>query len=501
MIPILYESTETQFESQGLGRLTECTRCIVTEERNGIYELEFDYPVEGQMFERLKQGGIVACTHDDTGDIQPFDLYRYSAPLAGIVTFYGQHISYRLSNIVVRPFTATSCWDALVSIRTFSMPSNPFSLDTDKSVTAPFQTTIPKVARALLGGEEGSILDVYGTGEYEFDKFSVYLHTNRGEDNGVQIRYGKNLSDLTDEVDTTSIYNAVAPYWQGQDATVVLPEGYVSATAPSGITMDTIIRPLDMSGDFADQPTVAQLRSAAQSYVDRNAQWYAKENISVDFVALWQTPGYEMFAPLERVKLCDTVTVIYEALGIISKQKVVKVTYNVLLDAYDSMELGQLGTTLSAALTGSLASSVQVIQSQIQNIQDTFVISVNGKQGRAVLDAGDVGAVADSVETIAKETFFSDTSAFPGTVSIKKQGNVIEFYGTFSASTKPTDGPHLNAVASGFQAAAQYAILPMYSDSTPYLQIGTCWIHRGGAISFYGTPNGTGYIHGTYICQ
>ena len=500
MIPILYDSSETEFLAQGLGRLTECTRCIVTEERNGIYELEFDYPVEGQLFERLKQGGIVACTHDDTGDIQPFDLYRYSAPLAGIVTFYAQHISYRLGNIAVKPFTATTCASALTGIKTNSMLTNPFTFGTDKAVTTPFQTTIPKVARALLGGEEGSILDVYGTGEYEFDKFSVFLHTNRGEDNGVQIRYGKNLSDLTDEVDTTSIYNAVAPYWQGQDATAVLPEGYVSATAPSGVTMDTIIRPLDMSGDFAEQPTVAQLRSAAQSYVDRNAQWYAKENISVDFVALWQTPGYEMFAPLERVKLCDTVTVVYEALGIISKQKVVKVVFNTLLDAYDSMELGQLGTTLSAALTGSLASSVQVIQSQIQNIQDTFVISVNGKQGRAVLDADDVGAVADSVETIAKATYLANTSVFPGSITVSRQGNVIELYAGFNSSTKPTAGSYSGALADGYRPKARYAIFPILSGSSPYNQSGTIWLYDDGTIEFYGVPN-SGFIHGTYICQ
>ncbi len=129
------------------------------------------------------------------------------------------------------------------------------------------------------------------------------------------------------------------------------------------------------------------------------------------------------------------------------------------------------------------------------------VISVNGKTGAVVLDAEDVGAVADEVGTVSKSTFFSDTSAFPGTVSIKKQGHVIEFYGTFNATTKPTDGTHANAIASGFRAAAPYAILPMYSGTSPYLQVGTVWIYQGGTIAFYGTPNGLGYIHGTYLSE
>lgn len=136
----------------------------------------------------------------------------------------------------------------------------------------------------------------------------------------------------------------------------------------------------------------------------------------------------------------------------------------------------------------------------------TAAVGINTSAARSdhvhpMPSASDVGAVADEVGTVSKSTFFSDTSAFPGTVSIKKQGNVIEFYGTFNATTKPTDGTHANAIASGFRAAAQYAILPMYSGSSPYLQVGTVWIYQGGTIAFYGTPNGLGYIHGTYICS
>ena len=129
------------------------------------------------------------------------------------------------------------------------------------------------------------------------------------------------------------------------------------------------------------------------------------------------------------------------------------------------------------------------------------VSSVNGKTGAVVLDAEDVGAVEDSVETVSKATYLSDATVFPGAITVKKQGHVIEFYCAFNASTKPTDGTHSNALAAGYRPAAPYAILPVYAGTSPYLQCGTVWLYPGGSIAIEGTPAGTGYIHGIYICS
>ena len=66
MIPILYRADELFFLSNGLGRLTECSECTVTEERNGIFECEFKYPITGRFYDTMiNDGGIVAVIHDD----------------------------------------------------------------------------------------------------------------------------------------------------------------------------------------------------------------------------------------------------------------------------------------------------------------------------------------------------------------------------------------------------------------------------------------------------
>lgn len=346
MIPILYESTETQFTSNGLGRLVDTISAVVTEERNGIYELEFEYPISGEKYDLIKEGRMIAVTHDETGDVQPFILYKRTAKIEGIVTFNAYHLSYKLSNIVLKPFTATGITDAMAQIVPNSMNPNPFEFWTDKVVSSPFSLDEPRSVRSLLGGERGSLLDIYGKGEYEFDKWLVRLYLNRGHDSGVTIRYGKNLSDITQEIDASGYFNAVAPYWKGEDETVTLPDL---------VTLDNVTEikaiPLDLTSSFENAPTEDELRQTAKTRLENSTGINVEENIKADFVQLWQTEEYKNYAPLQRVHLCDTVTVIYEKLGVNAKKKVFRTKWNVLLDRYDEIELGDAQTTLADVIT------------------------------------------------------------------------------------------------------------------------------------------------------
>ena len=354
MIPILFNSNETQFTSNGIGRLVDCISCTVTEERNGIYELELQYPINGRHFSDLINGGIIGAIHDDNGDIQPFDIYKHSAEIGGIVTFNARHISYRLSGICVSPYTATSCSSALSGIGTNSVQTNPFTFTTDKTITKTYTTDLVKSARGILMGEEGSILQAF-QGEYKFDKWTVSLLTHRGSDTGVTVRYGKNMTGITWERDDSGCFNAVAPYWTDGTTTVTLPEVYVQPTTP--IT-PIICVPLDMSQMIA-QPTEAQLRTAAVSYLDTEKPWEPVDRITVDFLALWQTPEYENVASIQKIGLCDTVSIYWTDMGIVSeKAKVVSVVYNVLAERFDEMSVGTVSNEFVAITTEASGNSI-----------------------------------------------------------------------------------------------------------------------------------------------
>ena len=228
MIPILYDKTETQFTSGGIGFLTDCASCVVTEELNGIYECEFTYPVTGPRYSELLENRIVYVTHDDSKVPQPFDIYSHSAPINGLVTFNAHHISYRLSNIVIRDGIGVNVAAAMSMIGSSSLMTNPFTGHTDMTDNRNYKLKDPLAVRTVLNGDENSIVSFYG-GELEFDKFDVNLLQRRGRDTDVEIRYGKNLKDITDKVDTAETYNAIVPYWFSDDYTqkVLLNSGYV----------------------------------------------------------------------------------------------------------------------------------------------------------------------------------------------------------------------------------------------------------------------------------
>ena len=404
MIPILYEKTETTFTSNGIGRLTDCIRCIVTEERNGMYECEFDYPITGQHYSDITEGRIIAVTHDDNGDIQPFDIYHRTAPLNGVVTFYARHISYRLNGIVVSAFTASGVANAIAGLKTNSIGTNPFTFSTDKTTSGTYTVAVPSTLRALLGGEENSLLDVFGTGEYEFDKFSVKLWAHRGSDTDVQIRYGKNLSDIEHDVDYSDSYNGVVPFWyntdpasEAEDPPMILVTA--SPVYASGTTYDgrNTVCPLDLTDEFTDAvPTSAELTTLATAKLNASDTLLPNENITVSFVQLWQTEEYANIAPLLKVKLCDTVTVIYPELGISGiRSKVIRVVYNTLLDRYDEIELGDALTSYAALITSDTRSA-------LADLEDGLVM-VKGAAQQAIADADAAHTAATTAQGAADD--------------------------------------------------------------------------------------------------
>ena len=560
MIPILYDAGETAFATNGLGGLSDAITCKVTEERNGAYELEMQYPVDGRHFSDITHSRIIWAVPADGKPGQPFRIYKITKPLNGKCTIYAEHISYQLNHIPVMPFTATSCADALNQMVQHAAQDCPFDVWTDKEVDGPFTLLHPEQFRAILNGQQNSITDVYGKGEYEFDRWTVKLHQNRGTntgapwygvpwyserariteiriskditgisryafyeamnvesvvfeegsvlqtignqaffkctslkeitlpdsvtstgtyvfaecsaletvvlpagmsrintrlfnksanlasvyvpdgvtyivntaffgcdnvvlsvaansyaqkwavDNNVQytvrdakvlysgscgeniiwelysdgklvlsgsgnmydipattgvvIRYGKNLTDLKQEENIEGTITGVCPFWASDETgeIVTLPENAIwSANADNYPYRRT--RVVDFTSDFEETPTEDQLRTRAKKYIEDNNIGIPDVNITIKFVPLWQTENYRDLAVLERVNLCDTISVYYDKLGVTATAKVVKTVYNVLKERYDSIEVGNAKTTLAS----TISQMGETITNQTQN--------------------------------------------------------------------------------------------------------------------------------------
>lgn len=356
MIPILFPSDASDFTTQGLGALSAAISCIVTEERNGIYELELVYPVTGTHYGEIVKRCIIWAIPSPYREPQPFRIYRHTKPLAGRVTFYARHISYDLQGVPLNPCGAGSAAAAMVALETNVATSSPFSYWTDKSTEADWSVTVPSVSRAVLGGQEGSILDVYG-GEYEWDRFVVKLYQERGRDNGVTIRYGKNLTDITEDSDDSNLATGIYPFWTDSEGSNLVVCDPPIVPAPGTCDFTRVIT-VDFSGEWDEPPTPEQLKARAETYVSANQIGVPKVSLKVSFVQLEQTLDFADLRLLEKVDLCDTVTVQYETLGVDATAKVIRIETDVLRERYNEVELGDA--------RGSLADTIISQGQQIQ---------------------------------------------------------------------------------------------------------------------------------------
>lgn len=348
MIPIIYDMNETAFTSNGLGRLRDAISVTVIEERNGVYECNFEYPLNGANYDLIQVGRIIGVTHDDSGDVQPFDIVSFSKPIDGIVTFHCVHISYRQSYLTVTGSNINSLSEAF-SLLTEAQPSNPFSYQTDKT-SAGYVGAIdglPKTVRSILGGMEGSILDVYG-GEYEWDKWSVILHSARGKVRDFSIRYGVNLLDYNEDYNIEGTYSSVIPYWT--DGTEAVIGNMVSAYGDT-VTGRNECVPLDLSDRFEEKPSSqAEVEDMAVSYMNENNTFMPTQNIHVEFIRLQDMSEFADFSNLLSCRLCDTINVIFPDYNASGQFKIVRTVWDALANRYESMELGNLQVTLAEAL-------------------------------------------------------------------------------------------------------------------------------------------------------
>lgn len=366
MIPVLYEKNETNFAHNGIGRLSDAIKVLVTEERNGAYELEMQYPSNGLWSEDIDVGMVIKAKANDTDAPQLFQIYDVVRSLSAAYVIKAEHISYRLSGVPLKPYSAAGVAATLAGISSHAVANVGFTFSTDFTNTTNYSFTTPRSVRSLLGGAEGSLLDLYG-GEYHFDNFRVELLKARGADNGVTIRYGKNLTELEQDVNG-AVYNGIFPFWYRENEGAVYPN---SAVAASGSYPVQCYEALDLTEEFQNKPTAAQLTARAQSLV--NGYGAPVESISLSFVTLHQLKEYATIAALEHVSLCDVVHVIYDAIGVNVKTKVVKTVYNTLTELYDAIEVGALQTTLADVITRDSGA-----QSATQGIPPVSVASGSG---------------------------------------------------------------------------------------------------------------------------
>ena len=379
MIPLIYDRTKVVYDNTlkkdvmtgglnnlGIGEVSEAISCVVTEERNGGFTMSMTVPETAQYLDQLNIGTLLCVDASPQQKRQLFEIAKVTKNLKGQFTIYAEHISYRLLYSILKPFTETGLNNVLTHMghnangnnqsTTYYVQGNGFEFNWDWSGGAAAAYTLSEyqsVKQTLLGSS-GSVLDKYG-GCYKWDNWTVTLYKERGADNGVKILYGKNLTDITAEYnnETEATANGVLPIYKKDDSIII---GSIATTSNRSLYTygRTIVK------DFTSDITVedgestssiqTKLNTRAASYVSSNLRGVPDVNLKTSFVLLSDTVEYAGYANLESVEIDDTVHVYVPTLDVDVKAKVIKTNYNVLMDRYDSVEVGNFRTSINQAI-------------------------------------------------------------------------------------------------------------------------------------------------------
>lgn len=466
MNPILYETTDTT--NLGLGVLSDTISCKVTEQRNGSYELEMSYPISGVHFADIDLRLFILAKPNYTDDPQLFRIYRITKPLNGICTIYAQHLTYDLSGYVIpNGLSADTLTSACVLLTTYA---GDFTINSTRTGEAPFRTAAPASVRSWFGGKSGSIIDVYG-GEWHFDNFTCTLESNRGTNRGVTIRYGKNLTALTQEQASDNLYSAVQCYYTDNDGNVT-----TGSEVSTGITLDTDkTLVVDTSQDFGeDIPTAEELDEYAARYIDNHNLITPTENITLDFV---QLKGLS-----ERVDLCDTVSINYEKLGISVTAKCIETEWDCLKERYTKCVFGTARHTLADTIgnitktqdsdldfiRGAIAQTTSFLEQTITNVSQ----QITGNQGGyivmrdadndghpdelLIMDSEDI-ATAVNVWRFNQSGLGHSSTGYNGTydLAMTADGQIVGSFISAGSITTSQLSADLNLLISGNNSAIQ----------------------------------------------
>lgn len=475
MLPVVYSGSSTEFSSNGQGVLIDCISCSVTEERNGIFEMELTYPEHGQHADKLVVDAIIKATAHRGDEGQLFRIYSIEKNLAGDITCQCQHISYQLSFIPCEPFTATRVSEALSGIRAHMQSQDDgFTFWTNKTTTANFKLKVPSSTKSVLGGMDGSILDTF-RGEYEFDNKQVKLWNNRGQDRGVVLRYGKNITDIKQESNIAEVYTGFRPYYYDEEELVEL------ATADKCVWCENAgsfpyqrVMVMDCTSEFEElvdsagdkrAPTQAELLTYANKYLSDHDFGVPKVSVDVDFEALWDTPEYEDVANLEVVNLCDTVHVLFDAYDISVKSKVTRTVYDSLQERYSSITVGSISSTFSdavASIPEKTSSMIAETSTRLELAQQRATATLLGRNGGFKVEK--MNGDGQIIETLFMDTLNESTATKvwrwninglgyspngpggPYTVAMTKDGEIVaDFITTGTLDANEVDIVHLKA--------------------------------------------------------
>ncbi|CEI72922.1 phage tail spike protein [Romboutsia hominis] len=421
MYPKLYLKDEINFEHNGEGVLRDCISCKVTEEDNGIFELELTYKVNSFLSDEIVNHNIIKAKASEELGEQLFRIYWVSNEIDGTIQVKAQHITYDLRDNFVENVTSTNstCQQAFNDMLSKCINQHRFKGYSDIEHTATYNLARVNALEAIKG-TRGSLADTYGNGAKLIrDNFNIYLNKDRGKNNNVLIAYKKNITGYIREIDESEVVTVIYPFakiekqvGEGEsiEETIVLPERFIQSKYINNYPHPKVLA-IDYSEDEAIKD-ITTLRNKANKYFSETKKDMPNINYKVEFIDLSKTTNYKDLGldKLESVGLGDTVIVRDFRIGMNVEARVIKTVFDSLNDKYVYIELGKfkrsladINNDINSSIENGLDSVRKDMYVNFEVLDDKITSEVSKLDGDIKTHTTLIKQTAESIKQVAKD--------------------------------------------------------------------------------------------------
>lgn len=365
----IFKPTDKDYRTNG-DKVIQPLKATVTKEDNDSYYLDLACGTEYLPW--IKSGNIIVA--DTPQGAQPFRILNPEITHTKI-TCKCNHVFYDSANYLIADsyVVDSTCNQALDHLNTATEPKSPFKTVSDINTINSFRCVRKSLYEAIT-----TVLERWG-GHLVRDGWTIGIRQTIGADNGVVVRYGKNLKSIEASYDWSDVCTKILP--EGANGLLLnaldgkqsiymesstqydVPYCKTVQFSQSDIKQEDYKTPDGQHNDEAayKRACLADLRQQAQKYLDENC--VPKVN-------------YKMSANIEKITdIGDTIEVIDERMGLDMMTNVISFEYDCIQRRYTSIEFGTFKQTLS----GLMGTVQQTATDAANTVNSSIVTTVNDR--------------------------------------------------------------------------------------------------------------------------
>lgn len=390
--PRIYDPLEKDFSHNGLGIMVDTSRCDVTEEANGKYEVEIEHPLISRFSDYFENGFQIKAKPNDQEDYHIFEIKNtYKDTISNTILIYGQSRTYKIGNREVRhvEIDSKNGAEAMAAIETGMDEPSDVKLFSDIQTTS---STVFEARNVLscISGEQGSMVQYWG-GEIKREPFKLSLLRRRGRDNVGTVRYGKDLNGLKIKFDWSNIVTKVLPYadlQNSEDGTTNRIYGNAVMSELGTNYPDIYAKHIQFTEEQGVKDLASLNRVAANYFKSINpGSDKPKISIELEIEKLTDSEEAKEFAKIRNYGLFDTFSVYHRLYDIHIDTKITSVVYDSLTEKNKKIYAGDAQMAFYTKQNYELQETIKTLTKKgyMSEFVDYVTNLINGVEGGSVL--------------------------------------------------------------------------------------------------------------------